>query len=1134
MQAVIISSLVAVAVGGTFPWPLHPVPEPLYTFKDTEPQYYRGFGTAETLIDTVDNPVTDEDVIEPALNVLSACYNIARMLDEHVSGCWTGEYIPPNNHEDFTGALSDLKNIFYDGLVNNGMCKNTDGGSRITFGDRESLDDLSFDDDVNENFRAALQHCKDECTREDGCRAFEFIYDGVTPKHCDFFGEGRYIGDKTAPNAGCFAKSNRVNWFQVYVSYTSECQDCIPLDASEFVTPGGIDLSNFEDLRKFPDTAFDPIVSSTTAAPVVTNALDALEARVSALEPTQSTSGSSSTSTSSTAPPRTIYVKPVSKDDDTEFGSGVVDIFYTRATASRVERAVRISFGQIGELSRAFCEVACTRDIQCVGYSTPSIPFLQPGESAIPADYPCILMSPHETHLGTTVESVRTLVNAGDAVFLKQYKRLDPDTIYATWRSTRWAFVRKSLLSKQNELTPLEGEDGVATIEDCGKRCVRDPECSLATWISPWQPCYKTPPAEELFYGGERCAVASEPSLKIMQPGTSYSFEYGTIECEDEEIQGFIEGGIFALVLDTTIRLPSNAGVNFVTLLDLGAQRRFWVDPFVRCDADCQARCGDGSEFLRLVPVRVEADPPVRDAANTLTITIHDCPNVVEIEVERADHAYDGGRLTVTFGAAALTNLPRLRKFSWLSTIFASVTFEEATEPLLTSCVHYAGNTEVTLGNWANPTTDPRHGPHTYLGVVADGADDTEPVPGFPDDAETYHCIPCNPDPDAVFSGGRGGNLENVKIVSHRFFSECPEITEAVAPALLYPEDNVVFFPGDADHQKTVDAWKYQPRSPYLEKLTIPATNHIIRSDKVVSSRIVDADAGTTEYTLQPCAETDLTVETFREPGSGHHILDADTFRGCLMESVTISTTRLLKIKEGAFVGTPNLFRVTLNNRYTENAENSEIENGAFDRDSITDLFVAGGTRAEINDQLVHISRHYNTKRRTSIAQYVLCRKIYRRPGCFSAALDTSTLTTAVGVTSPACGPGTYNVGPLVDVLHESDRSMDILGMTRIKIVRPEDEAEKTVQVPTGRLSTMCHPVGTLPADSASEYSGFPPPAPLRAPEDSGALPDRVPAHIADPSNGLPVWATLLVGLGSAAVLFGGFTLVSRRKVSRV
>ena len=66
--------------------------------------------------------------------------------------------------------------------------------------------------------------------------------------------------------------------------------------------------------------------------------------------------------------------------------------------------------------------------------------------------------------------------------------------------------------------------------------------------------------------------------------------------------------------------------------------------------------------------------------------------------------------------------------------------------------------------------------------------------------------------------------------------------------------------------------------------------------------------------------------------------------------------------------------------------------------------------------------------------------------------------------------------------------------MTRIKIVRPEDEAEKTVQVPTGRLSTMCHPVGTLPADSASEYSGFPSPAPLRAPEGSEALPERVPA----------------------------------------
>jgi hypothetical protein len=924
--------------------------------------------------------------------------------------------------------------------------------------------------------------------------------------------------------------------FQIYVAYTSECEDCIAIEASVFVSDGGEELATFDQLRKFPGTAFDSNTEPTpTASPPVTNALEALEARVSALETTTASAATSvsSTTTTTTTVFTKIYVKPAERDD-TEFGRGIVDVFYTTAAVTSPTGALRITFGQIGELSRAFCEVACTRDIQCTGYSTPSTPFGQAGQSEIPPDYPCLLLTPHETHLGATAAAVKTLVAVGDTVYQKQYSRLDPESFYESRRFTRWAFVRKSLLTTSNILVPFEGDDGVTTIEECGSRCAADNDCFQAIWITPWQPCYKTPVGEEIFYGSPECPVASDPSTRIVHEGNNEVVEVGELECVDEPQGGFLSGGQFALVLN----VYGYAGLppDIVNADDLGAQRRFWKDPFVRCDADCQARCGDGSEFLRLVPVRVEADPPDQDAANTLTITIHDCPNVVEIEVERADHSNAEGRLTVTFGAAALTSLPRLRKFSWLSVSFASVAFEVATEPLLTSCVHYAGNNanaEVTLENWAGFTTNFQHGSHTYLGVVAEGEDNAIPVYGFPTDAKTYHCIPCDPDPDAVFSGGRGGNLGNVKIVSHRFFSECPEITEAVVPALLYPENNVVFFPGDANHQNTVDAWKYQPRSPYLERLTIPTTNQIVGSDKVVSSRIGDADAGTTEYTLQPCAETDLTVETFRESNSGHHILDADKFRGCLMESVTISTTRVLKIKEGAFLGTPNLFRVTLNNIHT-GAESSEIQSDAFDHEAITDLYVAEGTRAEINTQLVHISRYTNNPRRNGIIQYVFCQTAYQRPGCFPDILDTSTLATAVGVTSPACGPGTYNVGPVVDVFHENDRSRDHLGMTRIKIVRPEDGAEKTVQVPTGRLSTMCQPVGTLPADSASEYIGFPPPAPLRAPEDSGVLPDRVPAHIADPSNGLPVWATLLVGLGSAAVVFGGFALLSRRKMAGV
>ena len=1122
MLVVAISGLVSVAVGATFPWPLSPVAVPLGGLQHSETKFYRGFGDFESVI------LGDDLGNTAANNVLSACYNIASRLDEHVSGCWTGPSsgLLGSWYDHVDGAC--ISSV--DGNVNadNNYYYQAEGGDSI------------FDQYLGENNLQGNQidafDCQQICSGQTRCTATSFA-NGI----CKFYNFAKATGQGHAENCQesgtcqtCMVKHFGEEVFQIYVAYTSECKDCIAIEASVFVSDGGERLATFDQLRKFPGTAFDSNTEPTpTASPPVTNALEALEARVSALETTTASAATSVSSTTTT--PTTvftkIYVKPAERDD-TEFGRGIVDVFYTTAAVTSPTGALRVTFGQIGELSRAFCEVACTRDIQCTGYSTPSTPFGQAGQSEIPPDYPCLLLTPHETHLGATAAAVKTLVAAGDTVYQKQYSRLDPESFYGSRRFTRWAFVRKSLLTTSNILVPFESEDGVTTIEECGSRCAADNDCFQAIWITPWQPCYKTPVGEEIFYGSPQCPVASDPSSRIVHNGDNDVIQVGELECADETQDGFLRGGQFALVLN----LYGYAGLppNIINDDDLGAQRRFWKDPFVRCDAECQARCGDGSEFLRLVPVRVEPEPPVRDAANTLTITIHDCPNVVEIEVERADHAYDEGRLTVTFGAAALTSLPRLRKFSWLSTIFASVTFEEATEPLLTSCVHYAGNAEVTLGNWANPTTDSRHGPHTYLGVVAEGENNAIPVYGFPTDAKTYHCIPCNPDPDAVFSGGRGGNLGNVKIVSHRFFSECPEITEAVVPALLYPENNVVFFPGDANHENTVDAWKYQPRSPYLERLTIPTTNQIVGSDKVVSSRVGDADAGTTEYTLQPCAETDLTVEAYRLSGSGHHILDADTFRGCLMESVIISTTRLLKIKAGAFVDNPNLFRVTLENS-GDNHE-SVIEVGAFESPgSISDLFVAGGTTTSINTELNRISASVGGfPPRQGQQQYVGCRNAYRRAGCFPAALDTSTFTTAVGVTSPACGPGTYNVGPLVDVLHESDHSMDILGMTRIKIVRPEDEAEKTVQVPTGRLSTMCQPVGTLPADSASEYTGFPALDPLPAAGDSGRLPDRLPAHIADPSNGLPVWATLLVGLGSAAVLFGGFTLVSRRKLARV
>ena len=1124
MGASILSVILGRVVFSTYPWPLGPVARPFGSAQHSETEFYRGFGESET---TIFNDGLDLAVAE---SVLSACYNIASQLDEHVSGCWTGPYLGD-------GKLDP----WYDRVE--GVCVSKDPTVGFSNINGQLEPDIQNYRDINGlgNLPFSESHCRIMCTNFVTCTAFSYesqVLNGILRAGvCQFYGYPQATGsgeneencEETNSCKFCHVKHPREEVFQIYVAYTSKCEECIEIDGTRFVSDGGELEATFEGLRKFPATAFDPIVETgPTEAPTVTNALQGLEERVLALETTTTAAAATSGPITTTTPTTVfskIYVKPVDRDA-VEFGRGLVDISYKTISTTSFTAALRVTFGQIGELSRAFCEVACTRDIQCTGYSTPSTPLGQSQGTGIPPDYPCLLVTPQKTHLGTTAAAVKTLIGTDETMYQKQYDRLDLESFYGSRRSTRWAYVRKSLLTPSNILVSLEGEDGFVTIAECGSRCAADGDCFQAIWISPWQPCYKTPPDTEIFYGSPECPVASDPSVRIDHDGVNDKVEIGTLKCADDDAQVFVSGGVFALVLNLYgyVSIPPTA----VNADDLGAQRRFWKDPFVRCDAACQARCGDGAEFLRLVPVRIQDEPPDVVASNTLTISIHDCPNVVEIEVERADPSNNAGLLAVTFTQSALTSLPRLRKFTWLkSGNFVSISLPD-NPPILSSCVHYTGaDFEVTLDNWGSRVTDHEHGPHTYLGVVAEGVDDAEQVYGFPDDAQTYHCIPCDPDPEAVFSGGRGGNLGNVRIVSHRFFSECPGITEAVAPALLYPSGDVTFFAGEA-RENTVEAWKYQPRSPYLEKLTIRTTDQIISSDKVLL-RTDDDEAGTSKYTLQPCAVANLVVETFRVSNGNHRILDANKFRGCLMESVQIQTEFLLKIMSGAFVDNPNLFRVRLTNR--NNNLVSEIEEGAFESPAkITDLFVGGGTTGHINTQLGYISPFVVQNPRTSLGQYVFCQSAYQRPGCFPLAFDADALATAVGVTSAACGPGTFNIGPVVDVVSESDRSLDYLGMTRIEIVRPEDGAEKTVQVPTGRLSTMCHPVGTLPTDSLAEYDGFPEPVALEgSPGDAGGGTGWLPAHIADPPNGLAVWATLLVALGSSAVLFGGVLLIGRK-----
>lgn len=691
----------------------------------------------------------------------------------------------------------------------------------------------------------------------------------------------------------------------------------------------------------------------------------------------------------------------------------------------------------------------------------------------------------------------------------------------------RWAYVQPSLLTKI--LGPSVFSSGYISLAECGQRCANSPSCSQAVWFSPWQPCYEKSPIAELISGGDSCPAIFAQERTIFGIDVCHRSDVFRSICKNRPRRTHVtEEGNFALFCFNPFFSADDIqepGINQYTFDRFGiilslpeTSTRYWNDPFIFCNQECQQTCGNGAEFMRLVG----------DDAGHIDITLHGCPNLLEVEVVQ-------NNLDITFVFPAFVNCVRLRKISILQIStsgnnaasndanFKSMDLGNNEPSWLTSCVFYA-NATLNENNWKQIYDDTDRF-DDFLGVVSPVA---EPEHGFGPDSKIYDCIPCSPDPLAAFPNGRV-DLDDVVLVSKNFYSECPGIRAATAP-LLYPD-----FPDDVAHD-------YRPRSPYLETLTIPTTSVILDHAAVtgqnVSTRTTVDGGEMTIYQLQPCDVDTLVVQAFQTPFWLSRVV-ADSYRGCLMKSVEISKECEEKgceiaIENNAFADTPNLKRVRLGSTL------QRLERGAFfgNKDSVIDLYVGAALPIinnipALNENLSSVFAAFNVDDGRKFSEtFIACDSTLHKGGCFPEPVDLSSIkaTTAVGVSSAACGPGVFNMAPVYDVKSSelpnapSERE-DHLGMTRIKIARGLDT--RVVQTPIGSLGSLCRPHDASIAPEL-HYGGFPAVA-VSAPVPPPPELPWMAAHIPDPVD-FPAWATLVVGLGSAVFFFGGGIYVGRKR----
>lgn len=322
-------------------------------------------------------------------------------------------------------------------------------------------------------------------------------------------------------------------------------------------------------------------------------------------------------------------------------------------------------------------------------------------------------------------------------------------------------------------------------------------------------------------------------------------------------------------------------------------------------------------------------------------------------------------------------------------------------------------------------------------------------------------CIPCSE---------RGVLDEAITRVHTLFYSECPTITAVVAPGLV---------PGPG--------YDWQPRSPYLEKLDIATTANLIGAVTAKTS---------TEALVQPCNEADLVVKGLAS--------QEYAYRGCLARRLEVAAPAAM-IAQFVFADNANLEQVTMPPTLTQ------IHPAAFANTAgIRSLLIPETTAKSINANVDFVCCGALPPRKgTEIYGTCGCGA---RSGCFGDPVLKADYRYAVGATVEECGPGTHNVGPLLEV--NAAPLLDPGGTRRITVDNTE------YLTPLGKIDTFCDASIDSKQLVAVPPTPPPPPPPVKSetvlvlPDNPGDAETSYAAVVAAGCIGLVAFVLAWFGLG--------------------